>query len=1383
MIRRSISILLPAAVIATLLVVAPEPAAGSRNLEAIPADLALSIEGLVWDSSGKALEGARVELSPAPDNFRRLQRLVTGSPEPDSVLRTVTDRSGRYDLVTPGPGLWQVRVLADGFVPAESEAIAVVEAVALAPVALQPDRGVEIRVGTGAAEPAVGAWIHARASDPDAWKARMGEGWFPALRLGRADVEGRVRLPRAAEEGLEVTVFSPEGGRVSASEVRATAALVLPPAPGHRSVRVVDEAGAAVSGVYIVAGSPPWPVGITDEDGHATMTGDLDAALEVQLFATGGQRWRAKLPARKPPARVSGTQEPDPIVFPLDRQLVGRVVAASDGQPLRRALVWPRHDPGTFVLTDAQGGYELSMPPYPRFSVAALASGYVRRSVRAQGGMHSNERAHALALEPSFEVSGQVVDAAGQPVSEVALAVFDAGGAASASRALSDARGAFRLTGLGAVPAKAVARKDGFSPVTAGIPKDALASRRLDSGPFKSLRLVLHRSRGGFGRVLDGEERPISGAEVRVSAFGVSAAEHTEPVTASTDEEGWFEVAALPGTRIDLEARAPGYSALRIRGVEVPPAPDPAEEKTSSSAPELEPDPADLGTLILIPGARIAGRVTDPEGRSIAEAEIRIRDTAEAGVTAPGRAFHEVEVSAVSDTRGRFRLQDLESGRKLWVETRHPHHLPTLLRDVTPPLDEPITIVLEPAASVRGRVLTTREDPIAGAQVTLIAAPSRVGEVVPRGRAGSRSTVADEEGRFVITGVVPGNLEIMADAEGFQPSSPVRLVAEPRESVGGIRLTLARGAGVEGRVFDEEGEPVAGAAVRLRSRRGVSDVHGRFHLTGTTLGPGTLRVEHSEFKRYQQEVLVEAAGNVLEIVLERGLVASGRVVDERGEPVPGAQLALERRDWRDPRRHETVSGVDGRFQVSGVVDGAYDLEAGASGYSSKHLEAALRIAGESVTDLEVVLERGGSVVGEVLGLDFEELLSVEVTAESGPRVEAGTVDHEGTYRVANLAPGNWLVKASLAGGQRQASRHVVIREAAQELRRDLEFDGVTLSGIVTYDGQPLPDTRVTASGRAISTRRSTVTDYQGAFELQDLEPATYRLSVSNQRELLNHTREVSVLSSRDVRIDLESAAVRGRVVTKRDSRPIDGALVIMTQLLGGGGEIGSMVSLVADAEGAFSVSRLTPGRYRLEARKDSYAPSEQFLDIQAGVDPDDLEIALEATEGIELQVRLASGRLPESVLINILDGGGLQIFSELRVGVEGGYVHFPTVPPGAWQVVVSTPGGASHRLAATVPGPPLEVVLQDAGRLRVRVAALSESNLLAKLTLADLGGGSFETVDGAGQLQREWTVVGGAAVVDNIPAGSWILRVVAADGQTWEGAVVTSGAPWSEAEL
>jgi hypothetical protein len=102
----------------------------------------------------------------------------------------------------------------------------------------------------------------------------------------------------------------------------------------------------------------------------------------------------------------------------------------------------------------------------------------------------------------------------------------------------------------------------------------------------------------------------------------------------------------------------------------------------------------------------------------------------------------------------------------------------------------------------------------------------------------------------------------------------------------------------------------------------------------------------------------------------------------------------------------------------------------------------------------------------------------------------------------------------------------------------------------------------------------------------------------------------------------------------------------------------------------------------------------------------------------------------------------------------------------------------------SVPGEGAEVVLADAGRLRVRLPGLAESNVNARLRLAGPDALAFRSFDGhTGKVRDAWELRNGTATVEGVPAGEWSVEVVATNGATWQGVVVSTGAPLTEVEM
>jgi hypothetical protein len=282
--------------------------------------------------------------------------------------------------------------------------------------------------------------------------------------------------------------------------------------------------------------------------------------------------------------------------------------------------------------------------------------------------------------------------------------------------------------------------------------------------------------------------------------------------------------------------------------------------------------------------------------------------------------------------------------------------------------------------------------------------------------------------------------------------------------------------------------------------------------------------------------------------------------------------------------------------------------------------------------------------------------------------------------------------------------------------------------------------------------------------------------VTSPRELLNYNELVELSTDTELRIDIPTAQLGGSVVSAATGQPVPGAVVYLQQLIGAADQPGSLVNVVTDARGSFLLARVTAGRHRLFVRKQGYAPAEQIVDVQAGADQQGLEVPLSPTEGLDLQAHFASGAVPAFVAVGLLDSAGRLVGAEGGRPDAEGWAHIGNVPAGSWQLWVSSAGGVAARVAATVPGPPVRVVLPVAGRLRVRVPALVERNLVASLVLVDTAGRVFEDLDTMGVLHRDWPLVGGSGTVDGLPPGPWTVRVTSPDGQIREAvAVVTAG--------
>lgn len=144
-------------------------------------------------------------------------------------------------------------------------------------------------------------------------------------------------------------------------------------------------------------------------------------------------------------------------------------------------------------------------------------------------------------------------------------------------------------------------------------------------------------------------------------------------------------------------------------------------------------------------------------------------------------------------------------------------------------------------------------------------------------------------------------------------------------------------------------------------------------------------------------------------------------------PVRRAILTLLSNDGKDSR--STVSDEQGRFAFDGLPAGRYSLTADKpaylkNSYGAKHPGrpgVAIAIAdGQVLTDLRMVLPRGGVVTGVVRLASGEPLRDTPVIAVPVAEATAGgqtfgttefSTDDRGVYRIYGLTPGDYIVGA------------------------------------------------------------------------------------------------------------------------------------------------------------------------------------------------------------------------------------------------------------------------------------------------------------------------------------------------------------------------------------
>jgi hypothetical protein len=145
-----------------------------------------------------------------------------------------------------------------------------------------------------------------------------------------------------------------------------------------------------------------------------------------------------------------------------------------------------------------------------------------------------------------------------------------------------------------------------------------------------------------------------------------------------------------------------------------------------------------------------------------------------------------------------------------------------------------------------------------------------------------------------------------------------------------LRLAVSKGVTISGTLVDEAGAPLAGQAwVHAMSKKGGQKysqpkTDGTFEIAGLENGEKyTLQAQAQGRVNVTVEDVLAGSKDV-KIVLNKGLEASGHVVDAAGKAMANTHVMFTHSDGKHTQWVQTQA--DGRFTVGGLVDGTYEAK-------------------------------------------------------------------------------------------------------------------------------------------------------------------------------------------------------------------------------------------------------------------------------------------------------------------------------------------------------------------------------------------------------------------------------------------------------------------------
>lgn len=539
------------------------------------------------------------------------------------------------------------------------------------------------------------------------------------------------------------------------------------------------------------------------------------------------------------------------------------------------------------------------------------------------------------------------------------------------------------------------------------------------------------------GTVTDESGAPLAGVQVEASAAIIDGTWHG----AWTDEAGAYTLAGLPDGDYTVRFTPSAGAPVNVAGEWWDDATSQAAATTLALAGGMERSGVDA--QLALAGA-IEGTVADETGSPVTDAAVSVSRFDEAL-----GEWAWVESTWV-DGEGAFRISGLRDGSyRVQVGPGSDRLLPEWWRDSRDETGaEPVTVTagattsgidvrLDPAGRISGVVTDAAGAPVSGVAVTAHSVDNP-----------GVGVSTDDNGFYDIGGLAAGDYTVQfttgnASSEvapewwnGVVDRADASVVTvEEGVTTTGIDADLEPGARVTGTVTDADGNPRSSVGVLLfegndlePSASGWTADDGSYTVRGVRAG--TYRLEFSTWldagtltewwndapTREDADDLVIATGAVLDgidltlderdgsVVDMRDATISGRVLDERGQPIPGLMVGVE--DADRPAGDGAPVAEDGTWSSIHLPAGRYRVSFTAT-IGDRTVTQWWRDAADKENSDVIELAPGEQRTG------IDAVLRVPVP----PRLDSSTPVISGAPRVGStlsVDPGDWTPGADFA---------------------------------------------------------------------------------------------------------------------------------------------------------------------------------------------------------------------------------------------------------------------------------------------------------------------------------------------------------------------------------
>lgn len=493
----------------------------------------------------------------------------------------------------------------------------------------------------------------------------------------------------------------------------------------------------------------------------------------------------------------------------------------------------------------------------------------------------------------------------------------------------------------------------------------------------------------------------------------------------------------------------------------------------------------------------------------------------------------------------------------------------------------------------------------------------------------------------------------------------------PRLGTGAIRGRVVRA---------DTGEPLRRVQIRIdewsaKDQSGptstMTDAQGRYELTQLPAGTyhlkatrgGYVEMGYGQRRPFERGRPVEVAeGAVLEKIdfaMALGGVVTGRVVDETGEAVAQASVSLARRRYVDGERQlvgQNGSSTDdrGEFRIFGVPPGEYVMvarfemmEFGSRDRvryvptyypgtpAASEAQRVTVAAGQEASGIVIPLARAATTTvrgivrasGQTSVGPFTFITAREIGgARADGHMAMATAANDGSFNIAGLLPGTYLVEAQSMSEKEFASREVIVDGSDVAGISLVLSEGVTARGRIVFDTETPPEDLRPSRVFVVSTLLDHQSGGMGtsgappvarddwSFELHGLRGRGFIRAgtLTDDWELKRVRREgvdvtdtpmdfSSDIDNIEIQLTNRVTTVSGGVSDDRNAVALDATVIVFADDDGKWGPHSRFIeSARPDQHGQFKIRGLPPGKYIAVAVEYLEPGDERDPDLLAG---------------------------------------------------------------------------------------------------------------------------------------------------------------------------------------